>query len=251
LGMRYQNPSIESAIQRLMEWEVSELIVFPMFPQYASATTGSVHDEVMRILRQQQVIPNVKMINSYFDYEPMIDIFVDNARQFDLDSYDHIIFSYHGLPERQLRKGDPSGAHCTKVKDCCASIGTVNQFCYSAQCHATTRAIVSKLGIAPDRYTTSFQSRLGPETWAQPYTIKTIEQQAERGAKRLLVFSPAFVADCLETIIEIGYEYQEEFEEMGGEQVDLVPSLNADPRWMNAVRDLVLAYAGEVRQTVG
>ncbi len=248
LGMRYQNPSIESAIGRLMDQEVSEIIVFPMFPQYASATTGSVHDEVMRILRRQQVIPNVKMINSYYDYEPMIDIFVDNARRFDLDSYDHIIFSYHGLPERQLRKGDPSGAHCTRVANCCQSIGTVNQFCYSAQCHATTRAIVEKLGLAPDRYTTSFQSRLGPEKWVQPYTIKVLEEQAERGAKRLLVFSPAFVADCLETIIEIGYEYQEEFEEMGGEKVDLVPSLNDDPRWMDAVRNIVLAYAGEVRQ---
>jgi ferrochelatase len=120
------------------------------------------------------------------------------------------------------------------------NISPVNQFCYSAQCHATTKAIVAELGLKPEQYTTAFQSRLGPEAWAQPYTIKTIEEQAEKGAKRLLVFSPAFVADCLETIIEIGTEYQEEFEEMGGEHVDLVPSLNDDPRWIQTVADLVL-----------
>jgi ferrochelatase len=170
----------------------------------------------------------------------MIKIFADNARQFDLDSYDHIIFSYHGLPQRQLRKGDPTNSHCTKKEDCCMNITPVNQFCYSAQCHATTKAIVAELGLKPEQYTTAFQSRLGPEAWAQPYTIKTIEEQAEKGAKRLLVFSPAFVADCLETIIEIGTEYQEEFEEMGGEHVDLVPSLNDDPRWIQTVADLVL-----------
>ena len=239
LAMRYQNPSIESAIKNLLRMQVSEIIVFPMFPQYASATTGSIHEEVMRILARQETIPNVKIINSYYDYEPVIDIFADNARRFDLDSFDHIIFSYHGLPQRQLRKGDPTGSHCLKKENCCQSIGLANQFCYSAQCHATTRAIAEKLGLSPERYTTSFQSRLGPEAWAQPYTIKTIEGLAEKGAKRLLVFSPAFVADCLETIIEIGTEYQEEFEEMGGEKVDLVPSLNDDPRWIKAVAEML------------
>lgn len=240
LAMRYQSPSIASALKKLLAHQVSEIIVFPMFPQYASATTGSVHEEVMRLLAKEQTIPNVRLINSYYDHEPLIDIFADNARQFDLDSYDHILFSYHGLPQRQLRKGDPTGQHCTKQEHCCQTLTSVNQFCYSAQCHATTRAIASKLGLSPEDYTTTFQSRLGPEAWAQPYTIKVIEHLAEeKGAKRLLVFSPAFVADCLETIIEIGTEYQEEFEEMGGEHVDLVPSLNDDPRWIRAVADLV------------
>jgi ferrochelatase len=118
-------------------------------------------------------------------------------------------------------------------------ISRVNQFCYSAQCHATTRAIANTLGLTPDRYTTTFQSRLGPETWAQPYTIKVIEERAEKGDKRLLAFSPAFVADCLETTLEIADEYQEEFVEMGGERISLVPSLNDDPRWIEVVADLV------------
>lgn len=243
LAMRYQSPSISGAIDRLLAQKVSEIIVFPMFPQYASATTGSVHDEVMRIFRKKDTIPNIRMINSYYDYQPMIDIFADNARQFDLDSYDHILFSYHGLPQRQLRKADDFN-HCLQSSNCCQSISATNQFCYSAQCHATTRAISKTLQLSADRYTTTFQSRLGPEAWVQPYTSATIEKLAKNGAKRLLVFSPAFVADCLETIIEIGTEYQEEFEEMGGEKVDLVPSLNDDPRWIRIVADLVLEQSG-------
>lgn len=240
LAMRYQSPSIASAIDKLLAQRVQDIIVLPLFPQYASATTGSVHEEVMRVLAQKQSIPNVRLINSYCDYGPMIDIFADNARQFDLSQYDHILFSYHGLPQRQLRRADDCN-HCLQRADCCQTLSAVNQFCYSAQCHATTRAIAGRLGLVPAQYTTCFQSRLGFEAWAQPYTNATIATQAKAGAKRLLVFSPAFVADCLETIIEIGTEYQEEFEEMGGEKVDLVPSLNDDPRWIKAVADLVLA----------
>ncbi len=239
LGMRYQNPSIESAIDQLLQEQVREIVVLPLFPQYAGATTGSVHEEVMRILAKKESIPNVKMINSYYDEPAMIKIFADNARTFDLDSYDHILFSYHGLPQRQLRRADDCN-HCLKTENCCHTISQVNQFCYSAQCHATTKAIAAELDLSEEDYTTTFQSRLGPDAWAQPYTSEVLEEQAEHGAKRILVFSPAFVADCLETIIEICDEYQEEFEEMGGEKVDLVPSLNDDPRWIKTVTDLVL-----------
>jgi len=238
LAMRYQSPSIASAIEKLLQQQVSDIVVLPMFPQYASASTGSVYEEVMRILAKRNAIPPVRFINSFYDYEPMIEIFADNARKFDLSSYDHILFSYHGLPQRQMRKADDFN-HCLQKENCCQSIGPVNQFCYSAQCHATTRALVAKLNLKPGSYTTSFQSRLGRDPWVQPYTTTILEEQAHKGAKRLLVFSPAFVADCLETIVEISDEYQEEFEKMGGETVDLVPSLNDDPRWVKAVADLV------------
>ncbi|MGB3545513.1 MAG: ferrochelatase [Saprospiraceae bacterium] len=243
LAMRYQSPSIADALRRLLDQDVSEIIVFPLFPQYASATTGSIHDEVMRLLRREMEIPALRMVNSYYDHAPMIKIFADNARAMgDLDRYDHIFFSYHGLPQRQLRKADRHD-HCLKQENCCQQIGRVNQFCYSAQCHATTRAIVAELGLAEDRYTTTFQSRLGPEAWAQPYTSEVLKQRAELGDKRLLCFSPAFVADCLETIVEIGDEYQEEFEEMGGESIDLVPSLNDQPAWIDVVADLIRAQS--------
>ena len=195
----------------------------------------------MRILRKEQAIPGVTFINSYCDYKPMIQIFADNARKFDLPSYDHILFSYHGLPQRQLKKADECN-HCLKVKDCCLVKSEVNQFCYSAQCHATTKAIATELNLKEGSYTTTFQSRLGPDKWAQPYTSAVLDHCAEDGAKKLLVFSPAFVADCLETLIEISVEYQEEFVEKGGEKVDLVPSLNDDPRWISALKDLLFTY---------
>lgn len=242
LAMRYQKPSIDEALNELRAAGVSEIIVFPMFPQYASATTGSVHEEVMRLLAGWRNIPNLKLINCYYDYAPMIKIYADNARAFDLDSYDHIFFSYHGLPQSQLRKADDNN-HCLQNENCCQAIGLKNQFCYSAQCHATTRAIAAELGLSEDRYTTTFQSRLGPTAWVKPYTIDVLKKRAELGEKRILCFSPAFIADCLETIIEIGDEYQEEFEEMGGEKIDLVPSLNDDPAWINVITDLVKSQA--------
>ena len=245
LAMRYQNPSIESAVKDLINSGVSSITVFPLFPQYASATTGSVHQEVMRILSKEQTIPNVNLVNSYYEHPALVEVFAQNALDnFDLADYDHIIFSYHGLPQRQLKKADPSGCYCYQdgTSACCHQISRVNQFCYSAQCFATTRAIAERLELSEDQYTTSFQSRLGFDDWAKPYTIDVLEKWAkEKGAKKLLCFSPAFVSDCLETTIEIGLEYQEEFEEWGGEKIDLVPSLNDDPRWINAVVEMVRA----------
>lgn len=178
LGMRYQNPSIESAINKLLDQQVTEIIVFPLFPQYASATTGSVHEEVMRVLARKQSIPDVKLINSYYDNERMVDIFAANARKYDLENYDHFLFSFHGLPQRQLQKADNAN-HCLRSKDCCKNILVRNQFCYSAQCYATAKAIAAKLEIPEEKYTICFQSRLGREVWTQPYTSAVIEERAE------------------------------------------------------------------------
>ncbi len=234
LAMRYQNPSIESAIQKLMQAKVSKIKVFPLFPQYASASTGSAHEEVMRVLASQQIIPEVTFVNSYPTWEPMIALFVAHARRYELSKYDHFLFSYHGLPQRQLRKADAFN-HCLQSADCCKTLGPVNQFCYSAQCHATTNAIVQQLGLKPEQYTVCFQSRLGRDPWVQPYTSKVLEDQAKSGTKRLLVFCPAFTADCLETTVEVGIEYRQEFLKMGGEQLDLVESLNDSPAWAEAL----------------
>ena len=240
LAMRYQSPSIESALNKLMEKLVDEIIVFPLFPHYASATTGSVHDEVMRLLRGKTWIPELKLINSYPTRAGMIEVFAENASKYDLDEYDHILFSYHGLPERQLKNGDQSGIHCLKVKDCCKISCKENAYCYSAQGHRTSEAIAELLGIQKEKYTVCFQSRLGPESWSKPYTSQVIKQRLEMGDKKLLVFSPAFVADCLETTIEIGFEYKEEFIEAGGERLDLVESLNVHPKWIQTVADMIL-----------
>ncbi|MBK9012949.1 MAG: ferrochelatase [Saprospiraceae bacterium] len=238
LAMRYQNPSIESAIERLLQRQVRQLVIFPLFPHYASASTGSVHEEVMRVLAQKQAIPDLRFVNSYHDLEPMIDVFAENGRQFGVENYDHVLFSYHGLPQRQLRKADTSN-HCLQSADCCQSISEKNQFCYSAQCHATTEALVKKLGLKTGEYTTCFQSRLGRDPWVKPYTSDVLAERRRQGDKSLLVFCPAFVADCLETTIEVSVEYREEFLKEGGERLDLVPSLNDHPRWVQAVSDFI------------
>lgn len=239
LAMRYQSPSIPDAIDKLIDKQVSEIIVLPLFPQYASASTGSVMEEVMRVLSTKQAIPAVKIINSYHDYEPMIDIFVANARKYKLEEYDHFLFSFHGLPQRQLRKADNCN-HCLQTDNCCETISVKNQFCYSAQCHATAQAIAKKLNLSKDQYSICYQSRLGRDPWVQPYTSDVLKERAEHGDKKMLVFCPAFVADCLETTIEVTDEYAEEFEKMGGEQLDLVESLNDNPAWVKTVAEMVL-----------
>ena len=239
LAMRYQNPSIESAVDKMLSQPISNVIVVPLFPQYASASTGSAHEEVMRIFSKQQTIPEIKLINSFYDYEPMIDVFVENAKKYDLGSYDHVLFSYHGLPQRQLKKADKCN-HCLQSEDCCQTISEKNQFCYSAQCHATTVALTEKMNLPKEKYSICFQSRLGNDPWVQPYTTDVLKERAAAGDKRLLVFCPAFVSDCLETTVEVLDEYQEEWEEMGGEHLDLVESLNDNPKWVEAVKELVL-----------
>ncbi|MEL6123211.1 MAG: ferrochelatase [Bacteroidota bacterium] len=236
LAMRYQNPSLKDAIDRMYRENVSEIVVFPLFPQYASATTGSVFEEVMRLLSKKEQIPSIRMINSYYDHPEVISLYADRARQFDLDAYDHIVFSFHGVPKRYLKK---ENNHCQRNENCCRQNVPENQFCYSAQCHRTAFAIARELGIPEEKYTISYQSRFGPEEWVQPYTDKVLEENLEHGNKKILVFSPAFVADCLETTIEIGYEYKEEFMEDGGEALDLVPSLNDDPEWARIIANMV------------
>lgn len=238
LAMRYQSPSIQSALDKLNASNVEEIIVFPMFPQYASASTGSVMEEVMDLLGKQFIIPNVKFINSYFNNDKLLEVFAKNSRKYDLKKYDHVIFSFHGIPHSQLRKSDTNN-HCLKSADCCQTLTEKNQFCYSAQCYGTAQGIAAKMGITEKDYTVSFQSRLGPDKWTQPPTPDVIEELQEKGAKNILIFSPAFVADCLETTIEIGYEFKEEFEERGGENLDLVESLNDDPMWIDAIASMV------------
>lgn len=235
LAMRYQSPSVESVLERFKGKPFKKIKIIPLFPQYASATTGSVHQEVMRVLSRWQTIPDVEFLNSYPVDPAMIDTHIARGKEHDLSSYDHILFSYHGLPERQLVKAD-EGNHCVQSKECCYTWTDKNYYCYGAQCYATTKAIAEGLGLSEDQYTTCFQSRLGKQPWKQPYTSDVIEHLAkEKGAKRLICFCPAFTADCLETIIEIGVEYAEEFQEMGGEELTLVEGLNTHPKWVQSV----------------
>jgi ferrochelatase len=238
LAMRYQNPSIESALEKLKAGLVEHIRVIPMFPQYASASTGSVMQLVMELVSKWQTIPPISFINSFHDNRQMIEIFAENARKHQPDTFDHVLFSFHGLPERQLLKCDHTGSYCLKEENCCETFTNTNKFCYSAQGYDTARLLAKELGIPRDQYTVCFQSRLGKEPWVQPYTTDVLKKLAGEGKKRLLVFSPAFVADCLETLYEITVEYHEEFRELGGDHVQLVESLNDHPKFIEALAEM-------------
>lgn len=235
LAMRYQNPSILSALEKMKAGLVESIKVIPMFPQYASASSGSVIQSVMEIVSKWATVPPVSFVNSFHDNELMIETFAGNAKKYQPETYDHILFSFHGLPERQLLKCDHTGHYCLKKENCCNTLNDTNKFCYSAQGHDTARLIAEKLNIAREDYTVCFQSRLGKEPWVQPYTTDILKKLAAEGKKRLLVFSPAFVADCLETLYEITVEYHEEFKALGGEHVQLVESLNDNPKFIQAL----------------
>jgi ferrochelatase len=240
LSMRYQHPNLETGLETLRKHQVSSIKIIPLFPQYASATTGSIHQRVMEIVSQWQTIPEISFVNSFFNHPKLIKTFANNGRNFDIGSYDHVLFSYHGLPQRQLGKADYSQQHCLKGEHCCEQLVAENRFCYSAQCFATSKALAEELALDKKHYTTCFQSRLGRAEWMKPYTSDVIERLAKQGTKRLLVFCPAFVADCLETIFEIGEEYAEDFKRHGGETLTLVPSLNDNPLWIEALKDIAV-----------
>jgi protoporphyrin/coproporphyrin ferrochelatase len=238
LAMRYKNPSIPSVLEEIRKKNYTKIIVLPMFPQYASASTGSALEEAMSIISRWWVIPEVRVISQYYDHALYINAFVDRGKQFNLSEYDHVLFSYHGLPERQVDKvydNDLCANH-----NCEDEVDEENKFCYKATCYATTRLLAEQLNIPKEKYTVCFQSRLDKK-WLEPFSDKIVEECAKKGMKKLLVFSPAFTADCLETTIEIGEEYQEIFEEHGGEKVQLVESLNSHPLWIQCLKELVLS----------
>lgn len=241
LAMRYRTPSIVDALQSLINADVDRLLIFPLFPQYASATTGSVHQHVMEIISKWEFIPEVHFINNFATHPSLIDAFCSVASPFPKEQYDHVLFSFHGLPQKFLRKGDRSKKHCLQSDGCCKRLTSINKNCYSAQCHATANAIADQLNIKASDFSISFQSRLGKEPWIEPYTLDTINKLAISGKKRLLVFCPSFVCDCLETTYEIGIEYGEIFKHHGGECLDLVPGLNDDPSWIKALKQIILS----------
>jgi ferrochelatase len=237
LAMRYKNPSIASVLEEIHKKNYQKIIILPLFPQYASASTGSALDEVMRVIKNWWVIPELKIISQYYDHPTFIEAYAERARKYIFSEYDHILFSYHGLPERQVDKVYDEGL-CSD-HDCENEITEENKYCYKATCYATTRLLAGKLNIPKEKYTVCFQSRLDKK-WLEPFSDKVVEACAKKGLKKLLVFSPAFTADCLETIIEIGDEYQEIFHTHGGEKVQLVESLNDHPVWIQCLKELVL-----------
>jgi ferrochelatase len=240
LAMRYGEPSIVAALGRLSAADVSRIVVLPLFPQYASSSGGSASARVMEVAGSLWNVPPLEILGEFPEDPGFVAAFADIAREtlagFDAD---HVLFSYHGLPERHVRKSDPTGVHCLASDTCCDTLVAANRRCYRAQCHATTRALAAALELAPGSFSVSFQSRLGRTPWILPYTDLVLPELAARGVKRLAVLCPSFVADCLETLEEIGIRARAQWLELGGDELRLVPSLNAHPRWVEAVVDML------------
>lgn len=234
-AMRYQSPSIKMTLNTMLLKNPDEIVILPLFPHYAAATTGSVFKEVTSYLSDKWVIPKVTFINQFYDNAKFIEAWLEKAREFDMNSYNKIIFSYHGVPNSHVDNVYPDSM-CSD-NDCENKITNDNKFCYKATVYETTKILATKLGLDPNQYIVTFQSRL-TNKWLSPFTDDVLQNLPKNGSKKVLVFSPAFTADCLETIIEIGDEYKELFYEAGGETLDYVPSLNYSDKWVDAIVDI-------------
>ncbi|MFN3199233.1 MAG: ferrochelatase [Bradymonadia bacterium] len=250
LAMRYGNPSIAAGLEALKGRGCDRLVVIPLYPQYASSSTGSSLEKVYREAATRWNTPYITAVPPFFDHPAFIDAFAQVGRpHLEEMKPDHVLFSFHGLPERHMHKSDESGSHCLKAPNCCATLNAANRNCYRAQCFATARALAARLDLAEGDWTVCFQSRLGRTPWIQPYTDELVESLPKRGIKSVAVFCPAFVADCLETIEEIGMRAEEDFKAAGGESLRLIPSLNAHPAWADAVVQLVREAAPWIDDT--
>ena len=240
LGMRYQNPSMKEAIAKLKASNPNRIILMPLFPQFASSSTGSALEYALKEISSWQYIPELQVVSSYFSHPEFIQIWAEKARHFmQMEKYDSFMFTFHGVPWRHIRKSGCSAA-CQKGPIECPEIYPGNHFCYRAQCFASARNVIKTLDLPQERCVITFQSRLGKDPWLTPYTDHTLEHLASEGKKKILVFSMAFVADCLETIHEVSTEYQELFESMGGEKLQLIPSLNDNDAWVKFLGNKIL-----------
>ena len=239
-AMRYQNPSIDHALAEIQSKNYAEVIILPLYPQYASASTGSTIEYCQNIMKNWWNTPTVKVINHFCNHPAFIQCFVDNTKKMNYKKFDHILFSYHGLPERHVDKSHVDGSTC-KDKNCTDGLHKENTACYRAMCYETTKRIVEKLNVPTEKYTVSFQSRLNDD-WIKPYTDIVMVELAKTARTKVLVLSPAFVSDCLETSIEISERNQKIFIESGGTEITLVPSLNDNDDWVDAVMEIIKSH---------
>jgi ferrochelatase len=239
LAMRYQNPSIEHAVTTLASKGVTETFLIPLFPHYAMSSYESAVERVREVVRRHAPGMTLDVMPPYYDRPDYIAALVASARGALATDHDHVLFSFHGLPERHMRKADPTGHHCLAAKDCCQTPSIAHDTCYRAQCFATVRAFVASAGVPAGDYSVSFQSRLGREPWLKPYTDEELVRLAASGIRKLVVLCPAFVSDCLETLEEIGIRGRESFLSAGGTSFTLVPCLNEHPLWLDALERMV------------
>jgi ferrochelatase len=246
LAMRYGKPSIEAGLATLERAGIDRLIVLPLFPQYARAVTASVAAEVLRCIDRTGDTPPLEILGAFYD-EPDFSSSWAAITGPALSEFqaDHVLFSFHGLPEDQIRASDSGNGFCLSIPDCCSTPGPSLRRCYRAQCYATARALASALDLDVERTSTAFQSRMGPRPWIRPYTDERLPKLAERGVRRLAVFCPSFVADCLETLEEVGIRLRDQWLSLGGEELWLAPCPNGDSRFAEAVAGWISRRAPE------
>jgi ferrochelatase len=258
LAMRYGEPSIAGALERLRERGVRRIVAFPLYPQYSTAATGSSMQKVYAEAAKRWVTPYIQVVPPFYDHPAFLDACAEQARPV-LSSTrpEKVLFSFHGVPERHVTKGDMTGVWCLCRADCCDAISVVNADCYRAQCYATARLLAERLGVPEDRRVVCFQSRLGRDPWLRPYTDHVVREEPRRGVRRAAILSPAFVADCLETIEELGIRAVSDWKAAGGETLAVVPAVNASDSWADAVVEIArestpwLGESAKRRMTVG
>lgn len=236
VAMRYGNPSIMLAVEQIVKVGFDQVILVPLFPQYATSTSETAIQAVNKEAKRWKEFPSIKVVNQFYDHPEFINAWHAKVQEFDINAYDHILFSYHGLPLSHIQKIHPSvgSLNC----NCTSEMPENGQLCYKATCYATTRLMVEKFGLKKEQYSVGFQSRL-TKNWLSPFTDELIKDLAKKGKKKMLILSPAFVADCLETKVELGIEYAEMFREFGGEKLDLVESLNDSEVWVDALDAII------------
>ena len=239
LGMRYRSPSIECAIERLRTHGVTDLFLIPLFPHYAMSSYETAVERVRRILMQSVPEMALNVMPPFYDHPDYISALAGSAAEYLDREFDHLLFSFHGLPERHLRKIKPANSHCLIDSNCCAQPSPIHDRCYRAQCFKTVEAFAEVAGLPKMKFSVAFQSRLGREPWLKPYTDHMIARLGARGVKKLLVICPAFVTDCLETLEEIGIRGRETFCQAGGEELTLIPCLNEHPLWIAALEKMI------------
>ncbi|GGI90140.1 ferrochelatase [Legionella impletisoli] len=232
LGMRYGKPSLESALDELADCE--HIIILPLYPQYSSAATGSSLEKALQLIQRNAIIPSLTIIRDFHQHPAFIKAQAELIKPY-IDDQDMILFSYHGVPENHLLRGSCKSL-CSQG---CSIDSSQNPSCYRAQCLRTTEAIAKQLELSSTTYLTSFQSRLGKTRWIEPYTDKVLVELAEQGVKKLAVTCPSFVADCLETLEEIGIQAQAQWQKLGGETFTLIPCLNANEAWVEAITQII------------
>jgi ferrochelatase len=241
LAMRYQNPSIENAIEKLAAQKIDDVFLIPLFPHYAMSSYESAVEQVKNVAAKIAPQMKIKIQPPYFDAPDYISALVASAKNYLDGGYDHLLFSFHGIPERHLRKSDTTSCHCLVKENCCEVASPAHATCYRAQCFKTVVAFVKLAGVPKEKYSVSFQSRLGKDPWLKPYTDLELAEFPQRGIKKLLVMCPAFVSDCLETIEEINIRGRETFIEAGGKQFAQIPCLNEEALWIDALEKMASA----------